>query len=373
MPWRGWYCSDGRSDDAGAQARSHHHLALRDAYTGWFALRSGWGDALWWLALLNTFAPFLFAPLLFLPPLAGVIQRRAAWLGVALPLTLFLFLYGEHFLPRPSHFVKKDVAVSVMSFNIWGWSRAPETARVIYDMGLPDVVLLQELSPQMAETILTEVGDVYPHHLLETAEGYRGMGILSRYPLRELDTEALTASSRWRMQVVEVILEDRPFVLYHCHLQSTNILYLLEANLSLPRQVRASFAARERMINALKTDIEARGQPVIVAGDFNSTDQSAAYRMLAQALTEAHRAVGWGFGHTFPAYAGRFRGVPIPPRLMRLDMVFYSRAFVALRSRVGGTHGESDHLPVVVEMAWRDQAHVEEFEASPPLKTPPVP
>jgi endonuclease/exonuclease/phosphatase family metal-dependent hydrolase len=38
---------------------------------------------------------------------------------------------------------------------------------------------------------------------------------------------------------------------------------------------------------------------------------------------------------------------------MRLDMVFYSDSFVAHRSAIGADHGESDHLPVWVELVWR--------------------
>lgn len=63
---------------------------------------------------------------------------------------------------------------------------------------------------------------------------------------------------------------------------------------------------------------------------------------------------GLGFGHTFPAYAGRYRRIPILPRQMRIDMIFYSQGFVPLRCTVGATHGESDHLPVVAAFGWRE-------------------
>lgn len=92
---------------------------------------------------------------------------------------------------------------------------------------------------------------------------------------------------------------------------------------------------------------------MIVVGDFNSTDQSEVYQLLGRVLTDAHRAVGWGLGHTFPAYAGSFRGIPILPWQMRIDMIFYSDEFAALRSQVGPTYGESDHLPVLAQLTWQ--------------------
>lgn len=320
----------------------------------WLLLRLLLGDSVWWLALLNAFAPFFFVPLAILLPLARLIQKRAYWIVATIPTVIFLLLYGGQFLPRPNHFTEQEETFSMMSFNVWGWSQSQETARVIRDEGLPDVVLLQELGPQMAKTVLAEVGDVYPYRLLEPQEGYRGMGILSRHPLRKINAEELTTSSWWRIQIAEVTFDDQSFVLYHCHPEGTNLLYLLEANLPIPDEVQAGFDARERMMHALKADIEKRGQPAIVAGDFNTTDQSEAYRILTEDLQEVHRAVGWGFGHTFPAYAGSFRGIPILPRQMRLDMVCYTSELMALSSRVGTAHGESDHLPVIVEMGWRD-------------------
>ncbi len=41
------------------------------------------------------------------------------------------------------------------------------------------------------------------------------------------------------------------------------------------------------------------------------------------------------------------------PRQMRLDMIFYTDEFVALSSKVSKAYGESDHLPVVAELAMK--------------------
>ena len=78
------------------------------------------------------------------------------------------------------------------------------------------------------------------------------------------------------------------------------------------------------------------------------------YGLLSDRLADAHRAAGWGFGHTFPAYAGSYRGIPIVARQMRIDMVFLVQELVPLRCYTGSTGGESDHLPVVAEFAWRE-------------------
>ena len=115
----------------------------------------------------------------------------------------------------------------------------------------------------------------------------------------------------------------------------------------------SSCEARRAFFRRLVADLASRPGPVVVAGDLNSTDKSEVYAILSAHLTDAHRAVGWGFGHTFPAYAGSYRGIPIVPRQMRIDIVFASDEFVPLHSRIGSTYGESDHLPVLAELGWR--------------------
>ena len=147
-------------------------------------------------------------------------------------------------------------------------------------------------------------------------------------------------------------MDDRTLTLYNVHLDATVVFRYLELGDSVAEGVRSSFDARERQVSLLIGDLARRRGPVVVVGDFNTTDQSVAYSALARHLKDAHREAGRGFGHTFPAYMGRFRGIPIFPRLVRVDMGFCSPEFTALGSRVLPEHGESDHLPVLVRLAW---------------------
>lgn len=316
----------------------------------WFALHIWIGDAVWWLALLDSFTPFLFLPLVLILPASLVCRWRAFQLSVVPPAVIFLVLYGTLFLPRLNP-ASGGTPLVVMTFNIWGYSESIETARAIIHDEVPDIVALQELSPQMAEVLVAELGEVYPYRSVSlSAEQSGGMAILSRYPLTVLSSDKL---SKWRVQVVEISTGERKLTLYNVHPEVSNVLIYLEEGSSLPEEVEASWAKREAQIRELVADSDARGGPVIVAGDLNSTDQSTAYQVLAEGLADAHRVTGWGFGHTFPAYGGSWRGVPIVARQMRLDMVLYSKDFVALNCQVGSAHGESDHLPVLAELAWQ--------------------
>ena len=319
----------------------------------WFVLQRQVGDAAWWLALLNALVPYLFLPLVVLLPAALAWRQRPFGMSVALPALVFVALYGHLYLPaRPVAHATIEAPLTVMSFNIWGGSQAPETARVILDHGAPDVVALQELTPHMAEVLQAELGDVYPYRAIEARGQYHGLGVLSRYPLAELDISHLLHPD-WRIQALRVEARGGAFTLYNVHPYSTNVIFYLESGAPIAEQVRASVRTRQDLIRRLAADVTGRAGPVVVAGDLNCTDQSKAYAILADHLADVHRAVGWGFGHTFPAYAGRYRGIPVLPRQMRIDMIFASEELVPLRSRVGETHGESDHLPVLAELGWR--------------------
>jgi endonuclease/exonuclease/phosphatase (EEP) superfamily protein YafD len=195
------------------------------------------------------------------------------------------------------------------------------------------------------------VGDAYPYRFYEFTANGRGISTLSRYPLKSIRPSLIIDLN---CRVFEVtVAPTHHFLLYNCHPQSSNLFNFLGDGRPMSVQVSETFRMRRLLSQALAEDIAARQTPAVVVGDFNSTDQSDAYALLASQLHDAHRQAGWGLGHTFPAYRGSFRGIPILPRLVRIDMVRYTDDFVALASLVSSQHGESDHLPVVATLAWR--------------------
>jgi vancomycin resistance protein VanJ len=341
----------------------------------WLTLHTLYGDELWWLALVNTLAPLLFAPLLPLLCFALVWQRPLFLAPLTPIVAIFVFLYGEQFpLDRIVNGWRDQPQVTVMSFNVWGGSRDPETAYVLVDNGLPDIVALQELTPRLVGVLDEVVGHEYPFRALLVDDGLLGVGILSRFPLVELDSSHLFDLG-WKVQIVEVEAPERPLVVYNLHASATNLLYYWQDGLSLSAVVQASYLQRRTFAQRLSEDIRSRTLPVVVAGDFNSTDRSDVYKILTGQLIDTHRAGGWGFGHTFPVFSDSYRevpalarflgekGTPRPAlhsplyqlaslRLLRIDMIFHSSELRTTRSWVSVSHGESDHLPVLATLRW---------------------
>lgn len=319
---------------------------------GWWGLHLLFGDTVWWLGLVSSFVPLFFAPLFLFVPLALVVRLPLYNSALLLPITFFLFTYGPLFLPkRPPPHVTDPAPITMMTFNMWGGSRTVETVDVIRDNGLPDIVALQETTPQLNKLIEEELGRLYPYRFYEYTLNGRGISTLSRYPLQSIRI-ATVVDLNCRVFQVDVD-PTHQFLLYNCHPQSSNLLNFLGDGRPMATQISETFRMRRLLSQALADEIVAHHEPTVVVGDFNSTDQSDAYALLQGQLQDAHRQAGWGLGHTFPAYRGRFRRVPFLPRLVRIDMVRYTDDFVALESQVSRSHGESDHNPVLATLAWR--------------------
>lgn len=326
---------------------------------GWFVLNRLYGDRLWWLALINPFAALYFIPLpLLLVVYLGLPAHPPLLLwALGAPLFIFLWLYVPYFWPkRRVHRAAAaqedpDATITVMTFNLWWRSQQRDTARVplLAAPAPPDVVAVQELLPHMAELLHDELADIYPHRQFDVGEEMtppRRLGVLSRYPLTPLDATHLLQKD-FRLQIVRVHWPRQPFLLYNIHPRATLIVRYLREEGPLAQKVHRSFAARAQYFQRMVADIAQRTEPVLVMGDFNSADQSDAYRIVSQRLHDAHRAAGWGFGHTFPMHGADLGNLPLPSRLMRLDMIFYTHGLIPVHCRVGRAHGESDHLPVL--------------------------
>lgn len=96
-----------------------------------------------------------------------------------------------------------------------------------------------------------------------------------------------------------------------------------------------SQAARERSKRST--------EPLIVAGDFNLTVESAIYRASWGDLTNAFSRCGRGFGHT--KFTGLFG--------IRIDHVLVSEHWACTDARVLSTRFGGDHAPLVVDLRLR--------------------
>ena len=112
----------------------------------------------------------------------------------------------------------------------------------------------------------------------------------------------------------------------------------------------------KQMTALLKEDIATEKDPVILGGDFNTSDQSQTYRLVNKYLNNAHWEAGCGFGFTFPSSSSRLKRKYSVPPLIRIDHIFYSSHFIPRSARTLRESGGSDHLPVVAEFVMKQES-----------------
>jgi vancomycin resistance protein VanJ len=274
------------------------------------------------------------------------------WFGFGAALALSGYLYGWMWRPKLGPAKVGDVTLTVMTFNMLGYNRHPEgVVSAIREAGA-DVVALQELNTSTAARIQRDLADIYPYQVLDPREGDSGMGIISRYALCQIDA-ALPGDWIGAPQVLSLDLHGTRVTLLHFHARSTDLG---------SKDRMATVRERERQARTLADFTTARPEPLIALGDFNATDQSAAYTTMISRLADSWREAGWGPGHTFPGADSpgssrhRVAGILVPKWLIRIDYVFHSPHWQAREAWIGPWDKVSDHRPVLARLSIKQEA-----------------
>ena len=301
------------------------------------------GADAWWVSLTNIFAALLFAPLIVLVPAALLVPSR--WLrgAVVAPLAIFFASFGPQLLP-PLPATSEGTPLRVVTFNLQVTNRrVDEVIAAIADQNA-DVVVLQELSPQVAAAAEKQLSDIYPYQVLSVYEWPSEMGLLSRYPLREAP-----AQLGGQRQRVTLDIDGREVTLLNIHLPSPD--YDVSP---LPFARRVSVPAgyddfwREQEARLLLREIDTIDGPLIAAGDFNTGDREPLYQAFAARLRDVYRETAWGFGFTFPS-KGAYFGVPLPLPVVRIDYV-WTRGVTPVAAQVKCGVGGSDHCMLIADL-----------------------
>lgn len=310
---------------------------------GWAVARRLVGDGFWLLALVNAFAIYLFAPLPLAALLALLARRRVAWLALAAVTLLLVSSFGAEIVPPLSvvHAGADAPALTVMTYNVLYTTTGAEPLAATIAQAEPDLIAFQELSYLRAQALAQMMGERYPHRTPIAADHcYVQVAIWSRYPILEIEDVDPDVLCRLRSVVID--FDGQPIRVVNVHAWSYT---------GIDREsVERSFRWRHEQLDLIRDMVEGQPEPLVLLGDLNSTPMSEVYETLSARYTDAFTEAGWGLGHTFPAESGRWRGVPYPDRLVRIDYIFHSAEWRAEESWVAEWDGTSDHLPVVAKL-----------------------
>ena len=300
-----------------------------------FVLRWWPGDRLLIVRLINYSMPWFLAVLLPMLLMAGATNRKWLLLSLALSSIYILCLHLPLFLPKsPPPAPPAAFKLKVMSFNVWSRnSDILEVVRVIKQEN-PDLLLLQELPAKDVKQIATQLAGVFPgpqNNFLYDPK--KLLATFSRYPLTLRNSETKSSVQKVLVQTPVGLL-----TVYNIHLLR-----------SVLRHGDHWKRLHERITGLVSKEIADISGPVIIAGDFNLTDQTETYRQISSYLKNSHSQAGSGFGFTFPSGSRKFKGLLTLPPLVRIDHLFYNDSLFVIKAATLTDSGGSDHLPIVAE------------------------
>jgi endonuclease/exonuclease/phosphatase (EEP) superfamily protein YafD len=238
-----------------------------------------------------------------------------------------------------------------MTFNVLAWHIYTEPISTAIQAEDPDVVLLQELTFKMAAALETDLGAEYPYRVLAPADNPNGIGVFSKFPLRDTGEDF---GSGWigGPLLLRLDWQGQEVALVNFHMRPTTSIGSLTA-------VERTFRTREEQARLLTDYAQATGLPTILGGDGNHTPLSTAHAIFTANLTDAWLARGFGLGHTFPdsTLPGSDRphwgDVYVPPWLARIDYVYVTPHWEVVAAHTAAISGISDHRGVVAVLRLR--------------------
>jgi vancomycin resistance protein VanJ len=302
-------------------------------------------NAHWSIAFSNIFAATFFIPLLLFVPVALLLRSLRMWVVTALPLVVFLALFGARFLPNVSAAVAEGTPLRVATFNQLYLNTSLDAQLEAIRAEHADVVALQELVPAAAETMQRDMKAIYPYQHLNPSNGVGGLGLLSRYPLEPV--EAVDgAQGQWA--VVRVGQHKITIVNVHLHFSGiSRIRSQRFGSLSYFRMYDTG--GRLTQAASLRQATRSVDGGLIVMGDFNTGDREPGHAVLASDLRDAFDETGTGFGFTFPNNK-RMGPITIPIPLVRIDYIWTRSSVVPVAAHVNCDDGGSDHCMVVADV-----------------------
>ncbi|MFD3824570.1 endonuclease/exonuclease/phosphatase family protein [Streptomyces sp. NPDC058625] len=270
-----------------------------------------------------------FLPWLLLPTALGLLftvlarwWTGAVW-GVALLglLAWFIEPYGKTGVPVGPPVAEFRVMTSNVEFG-----RATDGLVDAVRRLKPDVVFVQECEYTCDARLRRELTSDYPHRRAVTGGGSEGSVILSRFPLK--GTDGVPGSSMGMPGAVADV--DGHAVR----------LQLAHPMPPIPGQVDVWERELGRLRDVVTADPTA---PVVLAGDFNASQDHAAFRrLLDSGLGDAARLGG---AHRVPTWPAR-----TAPRFgVQIDHVLVSRQFAADRPRFLDLP-DTDHRTLAVDL-----------------------
>lgn len=314
----------------------------------YFILKLIFWDRLWIVGLISTFIPLILFPT-FLLPIIGLSIIKKRWFSIISAIACILlisWLHIKYFSPAPIKITNSQPSIKILSHNVsWYTTQLPTLVKLI-NQQKPDIIFLQEIVKKHTKRVFTWLKADYPYQI-----GTSAVGILSKYPI--VSSEILhLADHRETQQRAIIKFNEQEVVIYN--MQATGPWFKRDKILRFLKIPVYKYSPRSPEIQDLVQRVEREFLPVIVAGDFNMTDETQDYYRMQKVMQDSFRKSGWGFGFTWPhgwelKLLVKSSNLRLNYPVFRIDYIWYSKHWGAKSSSVLQAT-ESDHLPIAAEL-----------------------
>lgn len=253
------------------------------------------------------------------------------WWGLAAGLAVLAGAAATQLPLQRRRFAQRsdESNLTVLHANIWLGQADLDALVALIEQHRPDVLTLVELTPEAEARLRPRLSESLPHAYVSAAPGGEGAGIYSRFPLVDEQrhdgfvTELLSA---------RVEMPGRPLV------------FAVHPVPPWPREP-SEWVRELGLLRQLLAKIPVDDGPVVVAGDFNATQDHRRYRDLQDGrFVDAAVATGAGMLRTYPAHTWY-------PPVIAIDHVLV--AGPAVRSVEAVTIVGSDHRGILARLQLR--------------------
>ncbi|WP_372998279.1 endonuclease/exonuclease/phosphatase family protein [Marinobacter sp.] len=231
-------------------------------------------------------------------------------------------------------------SLSLLVANVLMDNRQSESFLEVVRMYDPDVILTVE-TDQWWQQALLALEESHPYTLKNPLDNTYGMLVFSRLMLVDTEIRFLLKDSIPSMHMRVVLRSGDPVYLHFVHPDPPNPVFATETT------------ERDAELLIVGREVEKRGKPTIVAGDFNDVAWSHTTSLFQKTSGLLDPRVGRGMYNTFNARNPLLR--------WPLDHVFHSDHFRLVRMERGPAWG-SDHFPVFIQLNLEAGAEAEQEE-----------
>ena len=316
-------------------------------------------------ALLGLAYPYLLLINIIFVIVWAMLLRFEAFISVAV-IALGITHFSNYIkLTRPSG--NKSNTYKVLSYNVRLFNYFENNSGLTSEKKIfsflksqsADIICLQELflvgKPVVEESMMIgDLGGKYYSHLKVTQSGknrYYGIATFSKYPIIKRG-EIVHPSSSSLTIFTDIVIGKDTVRIYNNHLESFRLKRMERSfieelaassdkktinevkNLSV--SLKKGFERRAIQAQVVKDYINKSPYKVMVAGDFNDTPVSYAYRKIRKGLNDSFINSGYGAGFT---YQGNY-----PPN--RIDYILYDNKYVNSYFEIIKMK-YSDHYPII--------------------------